>query len=300
MPAAPDSAGEIMLKLAACVDRFKLDNGIENMLRTSMAPEDVLAVLTDPNLKLDNARNPSSLLMNYAKPHIRRAKADNLVSVVPLLKWIDKVRDTWSLDAEAEALLKFMVPCAYLVPWLEQIGEEVPGSDDPNTTVKARIKQMLLETPPRNDQHVGADSPEETRGRGGRDGDSRSQGANRRASRSRSRSISRGASRPGGSRRRSRSDTPERRQRQPAADIAMGGGGGIGGTWNPAPSSRVGGGRPNVDSVKVVGAASPVGLGSNGNGGGNTSKSNPADLLAQIERMQQELASVKAAAGSVI
>merc|ERR1719367_2369303 len=104
-----------MLKLVSMVDRYKLDAGIEHTLRTGMAPEDVGALIGDPNMKLDSVRNASSLLMKEAKPYVNRAQKDRCMTLVPTLKRIDQLRDTWGLDPEAEALLKFMVPSTKVV-----------------------------------------------------------------------------------------------------------------------------------------------------------------------------------------
>mmetsp|Transcript_84566 Transcript_84566/g.139949 ORF Transcript_84566/g.139949 Transcript_84566/m.139949 type:complete len:298 (-) Transcript_84566:36-929(-) len=139
----PDSAGEILLRVVATVERFKLDVGIDTTLRTEMAPEDVITLLRDPTVKLDTARNPSALLMNFARPHVTRAKAERSVAVVPMLKWIDRLCDNWTLDEESQSLLKFAVPCTRVLHWLDQIGNEMPRHGNSNAFAKARIRRML-------------------------------------------------------------------------------------------------------------------------------------------------------------
>jgi len=226
------------------VERFKLDVGIENMLRTAMAPEDAVELLRDPALKLDQARNPSSLLVNYAKPHIKRAKADRCVALVPMLKWIDRLRDSWQLDAEAEALLKFMVPCTRVLHWLEQIGNELPRSGSPCSFVKARLRALLAEP---SDAREARPGPPPRRGP-----DERSRSPDSRDPKR----LRRGPVASG--------SPPQREAPRPGEGKGCGKGGGCRGESKGGRGSGIG--SPSTD---------------------------PTALMAQIQRLQQELNSAK-------
>ena len=61
-----------------------LDNGIDKILRTEIEQKDVHTMLWEQTLTLDSACNPSAPLTNNAKPHMRRAKDDHLIDVVPM------------------------------------------------------------------------------------------------------------------------------------------------------------------------------------------------------------------------
>uniref|UniRef100_A0A7S4VKW8 Uncharacterized protein n=1 Tax=Alexandrium monilatum TaxID=311494 RepID=A0A7S4VKW8_9DINO len=248
MPAHPDSAGEILLRVVSMVERYHLDTGIDNMLRTAMAPEDASGILSDPALKLEQARNPSSLLVNHAKPHIKRAKAERCVTLVPMLKWIDRTCKAWQLDAEAEALLKFMAPCTQVLGWLEQLGNELPRAGSPCAFVKARLRALLAE--------AAAPGP-------------------RRGPRRRSRSAgSREPKRPrrGGRSEEPRGGAPAGQPRRPGSPAR-----------GRVPPPREGGG------LRAAGGCKGDGKGS---GQGNP-MNDPAALMAQIQRLQQELNSAK-------
>ena len=80
-----ESAGKILLKVVSIIERHKLDSGIDRTFRMELAAEDALAVLDDPSLKLEKARNPSAMLMINAKPHLRRGKESHCAAVVPML-----------------------------------------------------------------------------------------------------------------------------------------------------------------------------------------------------------------------
>lgn len=150
--AHPDSIGEVMLRLALAEEKYRLDQHSSAMFRTMLAPEDVLEILRSVSLKAQIPHNASALFTDMAKSQVQRAKANRLVAVVPMLRWIDKMRDQWSLDEEAEGILKFGVPAAIVLEWLEQIGvalREAQGSDrDAARFVKNRLRRMLRDLRP--------------------------------------------------------------------------------------------------------------------------------------------------------
>ena len=66
------------------IPRHTLDNGIDKILRTEIAPKDVLTMLREHTLTLDSACNMSAPLTNNAKPHMRRAKDNHLMAVASM------------------------------------------------------------------------------------------------------------------------------------------------------------------------------------------------------------------------
>ena len=66
------------------ITQHTLDNGIDKILRTEIVPKDVFTMLREHTLTLDSACNLSAPLTNNAKPHMRRAKDDHLIDVVPM------------------------------------------------------------------------------------------------------------------------------------------------------------------------------------------------------------------------
>lgn len=145
MAPLPESAGEILLMVEEYVEHYKFDSRIDNLLRTQLAPEDVLTLLQDE--RLEQSRDPSAMVMDESLQYVRRAKDDHLMPLVPMLKMIDSQRAFWELDEESEALLKFSAPCTCILQWLDQIQKDIDlqVGAKPHVSAKTCIHRLLRE-----------------------------------------------------------------------------------------------------------------------------------------------------------
>lgn len=300
-----------MLRLANAEEKFRLDSDASAMFRTALAPEDVLGILRTPNLKLRAARNPSALLVGMAKDQAQRARVGRLLALVPMLRRIDKMRDLWGLDEEAEGLLKFGIPSTVVLQWLDEVAgsmRESGATRDAAIFVKSRLRRMILDL---RAAEVGPGPPPSLSSR--RDETDRSRGRQRSRSRSRQRTRSRSRERwrdgaqgpghlakgderrevdrplPGNHGRRPQQAVSEEQlhQQVPHAQSSLR-------AVPPpvAPAASTGG--KITSSGKGIGKGSSKGLPSGLSGRGSANAGDNADeLMVQIQRLQSQLETAK-------